>query len=256
MYELVENKSECKILMLVIASYDDKYANIVETWKKYANKFENVKIYLLYCRDDLTEQIVVNDDDCTIFYNCEESFIPGIFLKSIYSMHYFKNRYNYDYLIRTNLSSFYNIPKLVSFLDKQPRHNYVGGIFCEYYVIDFVSGAGIVMSRDIAEKIVDTCIISDSVSGSKTGVLNENIQYYVNNYYDDIVIAYLINLHIDPVNYKNNIIHRYSVEEELTKEKIEELSMQFMHFRNRNDSTNRVMDSANIQLLANYFYGV
>ena len=73
MNEFTENKEYYKAIMLVIASYDNVYCDILETWKTYMKKVANVKIYLLHCRSDLDEEIIVDEDEGTIFYNCEES---------------------------------------------------------------------------------------------------------------------------------------------------------------------------------------
>lgn len=239
MNELTENIKYYKAIMLVIASYDDIYCDIIETWKTYMKKVDNVKIYLLYCRSDLDEQMVVDEDEGTIMYNCEESLTPGIYLKSIYSMDYCHKTYKYDYLIRTNLSSFYNIPKLLDYLDKVPQNNYAGGIYGVSYNIPFICGAGIIISSDLVEKMLKSALQDNSVN---------EILYYP----DDVLLSYLINLHINPATYKG--VPRCNVSEKLTIEKIELLSKEYFHFRNRNDNTNRVLDSQNIALLAKYFY--
>lgn len=241
MNELTENKNYYKAIMLVISSYDNIYCDIVETWKTYMKKVDNVKIYLLYCRSDLDEQMVVDEDEGTILYNCEESLIPGIYLKSIYAMEYCDKKYNYDYLIRTNLSSFYNIPKLTEYLDKQPKYNFAGGKQILSSNISSISGAGIIISQDLVKKIIKSALQENAVN---------EIMYYP----DDLLLSHLLNLYITPKIYTD--IPRLDVSEKLTTEKIESLSKDYFHFRNRNDQTNRILDSQNIALLAKYFYDI
>jgi hypothetical protein len=235
----INEKKHYKAIILVIASYDDIYFNIINTWKKYIHKFDNVKIYLLHCRNDLEEQLYVDDEEGTIFYNCEESLIPGIFLKTIYAMEFCNKNYSYDYLIRTNLSSFYNIPNLITFLDCQKKENYAGGIHGVSYDIPFICGAGIVISNDVVKKMTKSALEEKAI---------ETIFYLP----DDIILSYLINLHIDPTTYKT--IPRIDICERLTKEKMDLLSKEYFHFRNRNDENKRILDSHNIEFLCNYFY--
>jgi hypothetical protein len=232
-----------KAIILVIASYENIYYNIINTWKKYMRMFDNVKIYFVYCRSDIDDDLLVCEDDDTIFYNCEESLVPGIFLKSIHSMNYCHQTFKYDYLIRANLSSFYNIPKLIEFLDVQPKTNFAGGINHISHDIPFISGSGIIISYDLVEKMLKSA-------------LEDNAVKHILSYPDDVILSYLINLHINPTTYTQ--VPRVSVNEELTNEKIEMLSKEqnYFHFRNRNDNTNRILDSTNINLLAKYFYNV
>jgi len=239
MDKLTEKQDYYKAIMLVISSYDNIYSDIVETWKTYMKKVNNVKIYLLYCRSDLDEQMVVDENEGIIMYNCEESLVPGIYLKSIHSMDYCHKTFKYDYLIRTNLSSFYNIPKLLDYLDELPDNNYAGGVYGVSYNIPFICGAGIVISSDLIEKMLKSALQDNAV--------NEILHYP-----DDVLLSYLINLHINPVTYQG--VPRCNISEKLTVEKIESLSRDYFHFRNRNDQTNRVLDSQNIALLAKYFY--
>ena len=238
--ELMDNKLHYKAIMLVIASYDNIYCDIIETWKTYMKRVNNVKIYLLYNRSDLDEQMIVDEEEGIIFNNCEESLIPGIFLKTIYAMEYCNKKYSYDYLIRTNVSSFYNIPKLINYLDEQPKTNFVGGMQCMSFNIHFISGSGIIISYDIVEKILKSA-------------LQDKASEHIKNYPDDVLLCYLINLHINPSTFKE--VPCFHISEKLTNDKIEFLSKDYFHFRNRNDHTNRVLDSQNISLLAKYFYG-
>ena len=50
MNELTDNNmcSSYKAIILVIASYENIYYDIINTWKKYMRMFDNVKIYFLY----------------------------------------------------------------------------------------------------------------------------------------------------------------------------------------------------------------
>lgn len=241
MNELIDKKLHYKAIMLVIASYDNIYCNIIETWKTYMNKVNNVKIYLLYNRNDLVEQIVVDEEEGIIFYNCEESFIPGIFLKTIYAMEYCNKKYSYDYLIRTNLSSFYNIPKLINYLDEQPKSNFAGGMQCVSFNIRFISGSGVIISCDLVKKILKSA-------------LEDKATELIKNYPDDVLLSCLLSLHINPSTFKE--VPCLHISEKLTNEKIELLSNDYFHFRNRNDHTNRILDSQNISLLTKYFYNI
>lgn len=64
--------------------------------------------------------------------------------------------YDFDYLFRTNTSSYVDSSKLLKFLEAQGRNNIYGGLvgrLCQN--IEFASGAGILLSRDLVEKLCD-----------------------------------------------------------------------------------------------------
>jgi hypothetical protein len=238
---LIESeKKHYDIVMLVIASYNYKYSNMIDIWKKYIKKFDNIKIYLLFCRNDIDEQVYIDEDESAIFYNCEESFIPGIFLKSIHSIDFCHRNFTYDYLIRTNISSFYNIPKLIDFLNDQPKNNFAGGCCNTSYNIPFISGSGMIISYDLIDKILISAFNQKSIN-------------HIFNLPDDVLLSYLINLHINPDTYIH--IKMFDIHEKITSEKIKLLTEDdYFHYRNRNDEDNRILDSYNLELLVRYFY--
>lgn len=85
-----------------------------------------------------------------------ESFIPGIFLKSIEAMKQAQGKY--EYILRTNLSSFFIFSKLLLLLNALPKEKCFAGVSQN---LDFVSGAGMIMSKDVAELFVENFHIVD-----------------------------------------------------------------------------------------------
>lgn len=240
--EINENVKKYKIIFLIIASNDDIYYDMIQTWKKYMHKFSNIKFYFLHSRNDMDEVLFVDDDENTIFYNSDETYIPGIFLKTIYSMNYCHNNFNYDYLIRTNISTFFDFITLLKYLDNQPRNNFVGGTYGFYYDIKYINGTCIIISNNIVDKILKDIFKEDE--------LEKKTISHIYHLPDDIIIAYLINLHVDSKTWTT--VPRIEIAERLTNEKMELIKKQFFCFRNRNDN-NRNLDSENIKFLGNYF---
>lgn len=63
-------------------------------------------------------------------------------------------KYSFDFLLRTNTSSFVNVAELVHLAEGLPRNRMVGGVpMVSKKGVPFLSGAGILMSRDVAEAI-------------------------------------------------------------------------------------------------------
>lgn len=121
-----------KILILIIYSENDKnfsevYTKMVNIHRAYINNFEDVSTYFIQMKELQKENIEINDD--FIYVNGKEDLL-NIMHKTIESIDYLINVLGckYDYILRTNISTIVNIPKLKDYCDKLPKKNlYTGG---------------------------------------------------------------------------------------------------------------------------------
>jgi hypothetical protein len=124
---------------------------------------------------------------------------------------YCENNYDYDFILRTNLSSFWNFPVFSSYLLDLPLEKYVGNIFMQvfdrnryyinyrwihyFYLIDsllpngggsgsggdlfyFLDGAGFVLSRDMIRLILIPASIFEKVLNIPDDVAITFLLYY------------------------------------------------------------------------------
>ena len=102
-------------------------------------------------------------------------------LKTTLAFKYLLDNYDFDYLFRTNTSSYLDVPTLLEYLAIKPRKNmYAGVIGTAFGNTRFASGAGILLSRDIVQRI------SDNSDRWKHGLV------------DDVAIADLVATFQDP----------------------------------------------------------
>ena len=102
-------------------------------------------------------------------------------LKTILAFKYLLDNYEFDYLFRTNTSSYLDVPNLLDYLEKKPRKNiYAGVIGTTFGKTRFASGAGILLSRDIVQRISD------------------NSDLWKHGLVDDVAIADLVATFQDP----------------------------------------------------------
>ena len=125
--QIKNDKTHYKLIILVIASQNESYDMFVRCWRGYMNSVPYVKSYFLYSEPNLQTDIHITED--CIYHKSVESIVPGIFYKSTAAMSVCEEFFNYDYLLRTNLSSFYHIPRLLKYLDTKPNDNYAGSQF-------------------------------------------------------------------------------------------------------------------------------
>lgn len=156
-----------RILVLIIAcdhnvryqgqKADDLiYQELQKMWRFYMNSDpQHVEVYFVKADPDLVHDFDIQGD--TIWCKGEETWIPGILNKTLISMEAMLPRLDeFQYILRTNLSSFYIFPRLLKFLETIPKENcYCGNAIYWRGPEPFVSGAGIILSTDLVKMLVD-----------------------------------------------------------------------------------------------------
>jgi hypothetical protein len=171
--EYFENFNKIKVAVLIITLRGtERYENERKQWKKYMNKYKNVDCYFIEC--DGTEGFN------TIYSKCKESYVPGIFQKTILSLD--KVGDNYDYYIRTNLSSFFIIQNLLNKLENISQDvPYYSGVYCNQSGkthTSWVGGFGIILNKKSRKVLLDY--------GKKD-------KYFKNKTADDVLIGDVLN---------------------------------------------------------------
>ena len=190
------------ILNIIIASYNHPfYVDLMEQWKRYMNVNPNIRSYFVLndpskfdAYDSKSDYKIEKE---YIYFNVPEIPIPGIFEKSVKAIQLFSKMDEFwkkvEFINRTNLSSFYIWDRLLSFVEDLPKTNFVGGGINELSYLRYVSGCGILMTKDMAELLVSNI---------------SNPQKYMLD--DDCMIGLIFNNHkieyttIDRVNMPDN----------------------------------------------------
>jgi hypothetical protein len=142
-----------KLLFLIIASKNELYDKIKDYWQKIIDKkHDDIDFYFLYNDPSIETEYIITGND--IFFQEKETFIPGIFNKTIRAFNVC-NYNNYDYIIRTNLSTFFYIPQLLRFLqDADPTKIYAPFVkYSEKYHYTFPVGLCIIIHKSNIAKI-------------------------------------------------------------------------------------------------------
>lgn len=157
-----------KAILLVLASEDidvSIFKKIKPEWKPLypfmrkvyeSYMYEHPEIKVLFVYGNGT---TCNYENYDLVYNVEENLYPGMIHKTMNAIQYINDNFDYDHLIRTNLSTFWDFNKLSDRLDKLPKINCVTGTPVNIKDKDgnlysYTSGFDLIMSRDVAEKIV------------------------------------------------------------------------------------------------------
>ena len=146
-----------KILNLIIASIDEPYYVLLMTqWGRYMNAHPDVMSYFIrFDKEACGEHDYVTDAlTNTLFLKGKDGYIPEIYDKTSLAMKILLSLPAYagvDYVVRTNLSSFWIWDNLISDLAEKPRHGLISAVIGDANGrTPFPSGCGMVMSRDVA----------------------------------------------------------------------------------------------------------
>ena len=153
------DNSTVRILHLVLYSENTEYTQMYEITRQFYNEFPSVHtIYYTY-RPHQTEDYVLEKD--ILYIKGEESYIPGILEKTIKAIQYHQPKFsNYDFVLRSNISTVVNFHLLIEELQKTPLE-YGGGLLYDVKPEDgsepyyFISGTAILFSIDFANYLIN-----------------------------------------------------------------------------------------------------
>jgi hypothetical protein len=158
-----------KILILIIYSDDNIYKEMMKIQRKYIHNLSNVDSYFIQMKENMPNDLEIEND--IIYVKGKECYM-NILVKTIVALEYLYKMQEYDFVIRTNISTIINIPKLITYLDTiKPKENiYTGGGF--YWnlqwldeksgIIDkllwgteFIGGTSITLSNDVVKCLLN-----------------------------------------------------------------------------------------------------
>jgi len=173
-----------KILILVL-SFDDNsiysqfYKTQKETWD--SDKVGGVETFY-YFGNSNENKIIGNNiyvDVVEELYNCGH--------KTIKTFELIKN-FDFDYVFRTNSSSYIDKKMLLDFIQDKPKNKYCGAVIGNYNSTPFPSGCGYFLSKDLINLIIEESNIwdhhvIDDVAVGKI-LLKNNIPISLNQRFD------------------------------------------------------------------------
>jgi hypothetical protein len=222
-------KHKKDLVMLVIASTNEQIYNnlILNHWIRYINyankNFKNIKIYLIFSKQ--TDISKFNDiRENILLLNIKENLIPGIFNKTMLAFDKINNSYDYKYIMRTNLSSFFRLDKLLESINNVDN---IYGVIGKYEDKKFISGAGMLFTKENINYLLS----------------NKN---KINSYLpDDVALSSIFDIE------SHNKKLRYDFSKNKTEINFNELE-DFYHFRIKNQE--RSNDIKIFNKLFNYYY--
>lgn len=167
-----------KILVCVLSLEEEPYISLEKTIREtWASKL-HPDVGVVYYYGESNEIKMVDDK----FYSNTPEGLYNIGYKTLNLFDYALNNMEFDYIFRTNSSSYVNIEKLLDFIMDKPKENFYSGVIGNYGGINFASGSGYFISRNLVDLVVEQKNrwdhrLIDDVSLGKL-MLENNIKVY------------------------------------------------------------------------------
>jgi hypothetical protein len=197
-------KTKPKVVILIICHYSEMNMMMLDILRRQIRRNHDIHYYIVASRFSQTNPKEIELDNDIIFVNQKEAYF-NILNKTLKAMEYINNvlKIEYDFLIRTNVSTVINIPKLLNELAGIPREKIcIGGNkmqinwICPGYGINdnrykgrwFIQGTSIVFSKDVCEDIIknqhkiEKTIVDDISLFMYLSNFNKNAYKSINNY--------------------------------------------------------------------------
>jgi hypothetical protein len=213
------NKIKYNIIFLIISSKNKSYYQEMKgLTAMYMSKYpNNINFFFVESDPNIKPEMEIIGNN--IFVKNKETYIPGIFIKTIKALKYINDNYDYDYLIRTNASSFFNIENMLKYLSNLPKERFAIGFTLNIPIHgNFLHGTSIIITKDISYylykyynknylKIEDDVFISLILKSQNItlNILDESqIQFLIDDNYDETKPFFLKNDNILYYRIKNN----------------------------------------------------
>lgn len=187
-----------QVLFLIVSSYLQPYARIQDkgqekTWIKTFSSFKNFSYKYLISNGSIPARNTQLDElhvmpsssklipatMSSIAYETEDTLIvnsslgwESILTNTLTGFKWsLRNDSSFDFLIRTNVSSYWNIQNTLSLLNTLPKRKLYAGHSLQTLGTKFIAGDGIILSRDLIELIcsrvseIDSGAIDDVAIG-------------------------------------------------------------------------------------------
>jgi hypothetical protein len=179
-----------RVCILVIASRSKLYDTMIKNyWMplcEQSKHYPGVTIYLLFGQTCL-KGLELNQQNILQYKDIHESMIPGIYQKTLKAFEQLQGQF--DYIFRTNLSSFVCLKQLVERVRHFPKRQFYAGFIYRYPQlkqaswgsrpkITYGGGSGFFVSSDVADLVVKR---------NRDPAVPKNLSWF-----DDVLIGHLL----------------------------------------------------------------
>jgi hypothetical protein len=202
-----------KILVLVLSFHDNGlYSHLYRTQKETWDSIEHKDVDTFYYFGD-SEKKFIKDKD--IYVTAKEEHPFGLGEKFLQALDLVKD-YKFDYIFKTNSSSYIDKALLIDFIKDKPINNLYCGFMSNAENIPFISGTGTYLSKDLVNYILENKskwkhnLNEDVATGDLLSKIN--VKLSPGKRFDLTEASYNLSQEIDPNHYHYRCKMQYSRE--------------------------------------------
>jgi len=139
-----------KVLISVLSLNKEPYIGLEKTIRETWASESREDVEVIYYYGDSNEIKLIGD---RLFLDSSEGLM-GIGYKTLKMYEYVLENFTFDYIFRTNSSSYVNIEKLLDFIENKPKEKFYSGVIGKYGGFNFASGSGYFISKDLVDLVV------------------------------------------------------------------------------------------------------
>jgi hypothetical protein len=157
-----------KIIFGILASSQESYNDFKNIWVKNIQRFKLtcykncIDFYFIYSEKNVDKDGIEIDSSQNFYnyyykYDESQSLMDSLLYRSISLMEYLStNNILGDFFIRTNISTFFDLQKLLKWSESIPKTNLFAGTLVSIMnsILTHLSGTNLTLSRDVVEFVI------------------------------------------------------------------------------------------------------
>jgi len=129
------------------------YFELHQQWLRYMNSNPEITVFFITLTRNIDKEYIIEGN--TMWIKGTESFTPGIYEKTVRAMRICSELFQYDYIIRTNISTFWIFDRLLKFLENAPKEDYIAsGHLMDLFGFISPHGSNMILSKDVATRFI------------------------------------------------------------------------------------------------------
>lgn len=191
------------LIILVITSRGTRYDKQIKIfWQTFIDNVKKhnypIKVFYILGNNTTLDDLGCNNEDIIVSNTPEEYNL--IADKTLYSLQYIEDNYDYKHVFRTNLSSFLILDKLIKYHEQLPSTNLYFGV-ASYAPNRFISGAGMWLSRDVINELLK------HKNNKNYKKIYDDVWFgnFLSDYYDNLINKNLIDTGYTPPSIRYDI---------------------------------------------------
>lgn len=165
------------VILIIYSEGDEIYKYNKQIWKQYMNSNQNIlSLFIMYEPNLECECKLVMEDNMLLIKGEEKLNCENILNKTKIAIEYCNNNFIFDYVVRTNISSFWIFDNLINYLQSNIyKNNIMGWELYNKKKEHFISGTSII----IPSNLISLLLTHDKIKYEADDV--EISQYFISN---------------------------------------------------------------------------